>query len=654
MDHYRTTSEQQQGGGFDQCIAVCAGDFLAPSLLSSLDQGFAMVDMLQQVGCDYVCLGNHEADVGDDALQQRILQSMFMSMSMSTTSTSTSTSTSTTTTSSRPPKPLVWINSNLPDLNEKLHVQTPDYVTLRVNDQVQVALLGLLTDDPSLYRPGAFGGATIQPLLATAQAFVTKLAPTHTTVLAMTHQGIREDRLLAQHFVGGGRHGTLPLVMGGHDHEPYVERHKGCQIVKAGMDAEHAAIIDVTWTTNTTITNTTTNTNTNTTPSQILPPPTIQVQMVDTQSFPPCPILQARVAQHQAILKELESAQLFAVRDWVSGNNDNNQCDDNNDNPPVAFSTQDNRLGPSTGTTALCSMVRMGLRCHVALLNAGSVRAAKVYDHDHAFTWSDLKAELPFATEMVVCRLPGTVLQDALRHSRQYAPQKIAKGGYLHTSRTTVCHDDGTILRILGQPFDPNQSYMTAFPYAILQGIDNHVPILKWAQTVDPSELPNGHVGIPVKFIIVQVFSTLLWLRLGPFSEIAGDDGVISKDDLQDRLQHVYGRAMAALMVDNIFAVGDVDQSGTISALEMMMVHFAATDMLDHVATAHELEVMTAVAQQVVTGSASSSNDDDVVVDHQQLAQQLKDALDIKGNGKIERDEIMQMLGQVQRKDLLE
>jgi len=648
MDHYEKEAtinniKEERDAGFDsKCIRICAGDFLAPSLLSSLDQGFAMVDMLQAVGFDYVCLGNHETDVGDEALKQRILQS-----SMSTT----------TTTSNTDKKPLVWINSNLPELNKKLQVQTPEFVTLQLGNNVQVALLGLLTEDPSLYRPGAFGGATIQPLLETAEVLYSPLAKTHTTVLAMTHQSIHDDRTMAQHLGGSSK---IPLLMGGHDHEPYVENNVNnnngcCHIVKAGMDAEQAAIIDLTWTSKTTTTN-----------NAAATAPTIHVQLVDTNSFAPCPIIQERVTQHQAILKELDSAQLFAVQDWVvvSANDDDDDCaankgnsngskhhdnddDECNNNRVVAFSTKNNRLGPSTGTTALCSMVRMGLRCQVAFLNAGSVRCDKVYDQDHQFTWSDLKGEMPFATEMVVCRLPGAVLQETLQHSRQYAPQNIAKGGYLHTSRTTVCRDDGTILSILGQPFDPNQSYITAFPYAVLQGMDNHVPILEWAKTVEPSNLPNGrHVAVPVKYIIVQVFSTLLWLHLGEFPDIAGDDGVISKDDLNDRLQHVYGKTMAALMVDNIFSMGDIDQSGTISALEMMMVHFAATDMLDHVATAKELEVMTSVAQQV-TGHTSN-------VDHQQLAQQLKDALDIKGNGKIERDEILQLLGQVERKDLLE
>ena len=64
----------------DKTLVICAGDFLAPSLLSSLDQGASMVDCLNAVGVTHVCLGNHEADVvpADTALKVRMLQSNFV------------------------------------------------------------------------------------------------------------------------------------------------------------------------------------------------------------------------------------------------------------------------------------------------------------------------------------------------------------------------------------------------------------------------------------------------------------------------------------------------------------------------------------------------------------------------------------------------
>jgi hypothetical protein len=44
-------------------------------------------------------------------------------------------------------------------------------------------------------------------------------------------------------------------------------------------------------------------------------PPKIDVKMLGTKSFPPDPVVQERVDSHQAILKELDGARLFAVAD---------------------------------------------------------------------------------------------------------------------------------------------------------------------------------------------------------------------------------------------------------------------------------------------------------------------------------------------------
>ena len=271
------------------CIVICCGDFLAPSLLSSLDKGYGMVDVLKHVGCNYVCIGNHENDVGNVALRSRILQSM----SPNTISVDPkddiddddddgteddakkmmkkkkrrrwfgrprngrSTLSSSSSTNNADSSGMVWINSNIPQLNQKLNVKTKEYVTIQLSDDIRVVLLGLLTDDPSLYRPGAFGDAHIEPIVETTTKLLDKLQhqqkgnnnkddeKSTSTIIALTHQGIQEDRAMATKFGD-----DIAVLCGGHDHEPYLEHNDangGCHIVKAGMDATHAAIIDLTW-----------------------------------------------------------------------------------------------------------------------------------------------------------------------------------------------------------------------------------------------------------------------------------------------------------------------------------------------------------------------------------------------------------------------
>jgi hypothetical protein len=125
---------------------LCAGEFLARAWWIFWSNAIGY--------CDQVCWGHHENNVGTDALMQRLYQNK-----------------------------LVWINSHLPDLNDKLGVDVLDHVILSVSAaaaaaaaadgkerQIQVAWIGLYWPKihPSLCRPRAFGGATIPPVLEAA------------------------------------------------------------------------------------------------------------------------------------------------------------------------------------------------------------------------------------------------------------------------------------------------------------------------------------------------------------------------------------------------------------------------------------------------------------------------------------------------------
>ena len=73
-----TNSHNDTNENADHTIVICCGDFVAPSLLSSLDEGYSMIDLLNLCGIDYVCLGNHETDISISALHDRIVhQSQF-------------------------------------------------------------------------------------------------------------------------------------------------------------------------------------------------------------------------------------------------------------------------------------------------------------------------------------------------------------------------------------------------------------------------------------------------------------------------------------------------------------------------------------------------------------------------------------------------
>ena len=58
-------------------VAVHAGDAISPSLMSGLDQGAHMIDLLNQLGLDAFVPGNHEFDFGPDVFRARMAEAEF-------------------------------------------------------------------------------------------------------------------------------------------------------------------------------------------------------------------------------------------------------------------------------------------------------------------------------------------------------------------------------------------------------------------------------------------------------------------------------------------------------------------------------------------------------------------------------------------------
>jgi 2',3'-cyclic-nucleotide 2'-phosphodiesterase (5'-nucleotidase family) len=58
-------------------IVTLGGNAISPSLLSGVDQGAHMIDLLNQVGVDVMAVGNHEFDFGPAVLSGRALEARF-------------------------------------------------------------------------------------------------------------------------------------------------------------------------------------------------------------------------------------------------------------------------------------------------------------------------------------------------------------------------------------------------------------------------------------------------------------------------------------------------------------------------------------------------------------------------------------------------
>ena len=130
-------AEVEADGGI--CISLLTGDFLAPYLLSSFDKGVGMMQMLNKTPIDYVTWGNHEHDLDHEHVMRREREYRG-----------------------------TWINTNMQSHQsfkgsrcqrdrEIIEITSRDGSNRR-----RLGMMAVLSASKSLYKPGAFGGATIR------------------------------------------------------------------------------------------------------------------------------------------------------------------------------------------------------------------------------------------------------------------------------------------------------------------------------------------------------------------------------------------------------------------------------------------------------------------------------------------------------------
>ncbi|MBI5815123.1 MAG: bifunctional metallophosphatase/5'-nucleotidase [Nitrospinae bacterium] len=185
-----------------------SGDFLSPSLMSSVFKGKQMVDLLNLAGLDYASMGNHEFDMGTQALDDRIKESKF-----------------------------TWINSNVYKTGE-LYPGTVSHAIFE-KDGIKVGVFAVLTAKTTFLSLPATEVEITDPIVSAAESVEELKGLGAKVIVAMTHLDLKDDILLAQSVEG------IDLILGGHDHDIVSERVNGVLIVKAGADARSAAKVEI-------------------------------------------------------------------------------------------------------------------------------------------------------------------------------------------------------------------------------------------------------------------------------------------------------------------------------------------------------------------------------------------------------------------------
>lgn len=490
-------------------ITTFGGDFLAPSLLSSIDQGRSMVAALNALPVDVLCFGNHESDVPFESLLHRIEE--FNG---------------------------VWLNSNMTSISDDLpHPEKcPPHLVVEIAGSGRcVAFIGLLQGggkDASLYREGAFEGhaARITPVLdaaASAAAAASRAAPGGRgadVVIPLTHQVLDDDVALAGRGLG------FPCILGGHDHDLIVvnapspdgvpfssaarrdarEGLEGAEaegeatansegaaaaapttipILKAGEDAYNCIVVDLMWDASA--------------PPHPSPPTSLTHRVVrlavsksPKNGDPSAAIVYAAHEATAELVRKLQSPAVELQRSVLARF------------PPGSLSSVGTRAGPSTMATCLASAMRDAEGCDVAVLHGGSVRGNKVYDSG-LVTFGDLQSECPFPSACVVATIDGAALSAAVQRSRTPWSCGNLNAAALHADDGVVIDPiTHAIVSVGGAPLSPTRLYTVLIDsYYLASELPDYC-------AAHPDRIPPDDAGRPALPILSEYFCSRMWMHL--------------------------------------------------------------------------------------------------------------------------------------------
>jgi 2',3'-cyclic-nucleotide 2'-phosphodiesterase (5'-nucleotidase family) len=195
--------ERAEGGNV---LVTHGGDTISPSLLSGIDRGAHMIDLLNTIGIDVMALGNHEYDFGPTVMAQRVAEASF---------------------------PVVSANSVAPEGG--LPDGVLDHVVFKYGAW-RVGVVGLTTPTTTVRSSPA--PVTFADVNETAAVQAEMLrAEGVDVVFALAHTNVSEDEaLIAQ--------GTFDFILGGDDHDLRIKWFGGTGFVESNAQANYVTVID--------------------------------------------------------------------------------------------------------------------------------------------------------------------------------------------------------------------------------------------------------------------------------------------------------------------------------------------------------------------------------------------------------------------------
>ena len=433
-----------------------AGDFVSPSVYNSLTfqgkriRGKQMIEAMNAAGTDLAIFGNHEFDIAESELLERINESGFQ-----------------------------WISSNsfhktngsVKPFDKKIGDSSflfPQTLILALRDadgtMVKVGLIGLTLP----FNKADYVEYTDPQ--ATAEKLYNKIKDSCDAVIALTHQFIDEDIALAQQLP------NLATILGGHEHDMRFEKEGNIFITKAHANAKSAYIIKITIDKNKKTT-------------EVIP----ELKMLDETVMP-------------------DSVTNAVVNKWTHIANQN-YSSLGFDAMNIALATGDSLDGRETetrsGTTNFAKLIAVAMsdacpESVASILNAGSIRLDDILYPP--ITQYDILRSLPFGGPIREAEIKGRLLIQVL----EAGETNRGTGGFLHYHPIELVPSQSDPTRaewmLNGQPIDTAKVYRVAFSEFLITGKEANLGFLnkdnpamiKLYDTETSSENPKSDIRLAI------------------------------------------------------------------------------------------------------------------------------------------------------------
>ena len=520
-------AEVESIGG--KTISILTGDFLAPYLLSSFDKGSGMVDILNKTPIDYVIWGNHEHDLEHEEVMKREKEYKG-----------------------------IWINSNMKSHESFesskcqvdrsiIDISSPDGSNNR-----KLGMLGVLSSSESLYKPGAFGGATIDDPWECMKEYNEKLKKEDgcDMVLPLCHLYEIQDERTCNEF-------DFPVIMSGHDHHRVDRMVNGTRLLKPGMDAHYAIVMDLIWKSK----------GSDGTPE-------INVETIPVADFAPDTQLVKDVERAYSVLDPLLKTDLTLIPQKYS-----------------PLSSRGVREQRSTMATYLCSQIKIALNlgqtrsirdnCDCVMIKGGNIRGERDYDQFN-FTLEGLRTEMQEEEGVHIYLVPGYALEGCMKET-WYGPNP----GWMQYDDSIDVDTDGKITAIGGFPLNRKTIYRVGSFQDLHIDYGEQPTLAKYFEE-NPKGLPDHDAGMGCHALLLKLYSHGIWKKLWCLLDADGDgeittdelkaldidgDGKLSKDELRAAISKVVGLSTIGgenALVDYVLqAAGDVDNDGVLTVDEI-------------------------------------------------------------------------------------